>query len=270
MTRMDPRIAQRRAQVAEGRIRRGLVRLLVVLVVVALGAIAVWVLRSPMLQVEEVVIRGVERSAASSALRSAGVVEGIPLISVDVEAVEEELERDPWVREATVGRRWPRRVVVEVEERRPVAWVLTSAGWRNVAADGTPLESAEEPPSAAAVIRLGDRAPGALATDDVALGSLVFVETLSAEVATVTEVYTQDGELQATVGEYWVRLGHHRQMVEKARALEAVLDSDPEPGSVITVIAPTRPAVLPPGAEPEPGGDEEGEDQETSGDDGGG
>ncbi|NIS33395.1 MAG: hypothetical protein GWN79_16305, partial [Actinobacteria bacterium] len=44
-----------------------------------------------------------------------------------------------------------------------------------------------------------------------------------------------------------IRLGRPLDMEAKARALAAVLDESPAPGSVITLVAPTRPAVLPPG-----------------------
>lgn len=260
---MDPRIAQRRARVAEGRVRRGLIRLLVVLAVVALGAVTVWVLRSPAFQVDEIVIRGALRTPAEALLGGAGVVEGVPLITVDAEQAEAALEQDPWVADATVSRRWPRQVVVTVDERVPAAWVLTRDGWVEAAIDGTALSEAEAPPSAAALIRLPELDPATLDDADDALGALAFADTLDPAVASSTEIARDGEELIASVGGYTVRLGRPQHMREKALALEAVLESDPAPGSVITLISPTRPAVLPPGAEESLEDDEEGTEEPT-------
>lgn len=248
-TKMDPRIAERRAKVAEGNIRRGLVRLLVVLGVVALGAITVWVLRSPMFQVAEVEVRGASRSDAGALARQAGAAEGVPLITVDAEQVEAALEEDPWIRSATVSRRWPDSVVVEVSERRPAAWVRTGDGWVQASVDGTVLIRGGTPPSAAPRIEMPGIGSGRIADDPSTVGALEFLAELPNDLAARTVVTRRGDELQAQLDGMTIRLGRPVQMAQKARALVGLLGTDPEPGSEITLITPARPAVLPPDAQ---------------------
>lgn len=59
-----------------------------------------------------------------------------------------------------------------------------------------------------------------------------------------------EGGLVATVDGFEVRLGGPFEMDSKAAVSAALIDSGLEEGSVLTVVAPASPAVLPPGAAP--------------------
>lgn len=74
---------------------------------------------------------GAERVAAVSGLKA-----GRPLAGLDLDAVRKRLEADPWIADARVSRRWPRRVRIELVERVPVARLSTGA---LVAVDGVVL-----------------------------------------------------------------------------------------------------------------------------------
>ncbi len=246
MTQIDPRIARRRRQVQEERAHSSLRRVLGILGVGAVLAVGVWVVRSPLFQIDEVVVSGVSSSRTPELLVEAGIVVGRPLVSVDPAEAEALLETDPWVESARVVRSWPRRVRVRVVERVPVATVRRGSELALMAVDGTALTAVAEPDPRLALVE----APGGV--DPVP--GLVFAAELRDDLAAGTVITVGAEELEAMVAGYRVRLGRGVDMVAKARALAGVIDARPPEGAVITLIAPTRPAVLLPGTE-DAGGD---------------
>jgi cell division protein FtsQ len=64
---------------------------------------------------------------------------GMPLLELDVHDARRRLEALGWVEQATVSRRLPDRLVVEVKEHRPLALWLGPEGPALVAASGLPV-----------------------------------------------------------------------------------------------------------------------------------
>ena len=246
---IDPRLMERRKTVAEHKAKLTVVRLLKFLTLCVVVGSLIWLLFSPWLSVAEVETSGASVSDAHAILASEGVVAGTPMIMVRAGAAETALLDDPWIAKADVSVQWPDRVVVTVEERRPLAWVKTSGGWTRRAIDGEPLPSADKPGGRMARIDMPDLSD-ADTTESVELaGALEFVDALPTDRRKGTVLTTDDGELWATVAGYQVRLGRAVEMREKALSLDALLDETIEDGSLIVLIAPTNPAVLTPSAE---------------------
>jgi hypothetical protein len=123
---IDPRIVRRREQVAaQVRRRRGRVVLLAVFTVVVVAALVV-ALRSPLLDVEDVVVTGTDR--AEEVRRAGGVSPGDALVEVDAAEVRRRLMDLPWVASARVRVDWPRSVQVRVREEPPVAVLAPAEG----------------------------------------------------------------------------------------------------------------------------------------------
>ena len=244
---MDPRLAARRRTVAETRARRGIRRLLMVLLVVGVAAGTLAVLRSPLFALERIEVLGASQTDPAALVAAAGVERGIPLVEIDLEAAREAVETDPRVVSAEVGRRWPTGLEIGVVERFPVAWVDRGQGWQHLAADGVVLASGD--PGADA-----PRIRAAPEEDRSVEAALQFVDALAnpLRVGLVIDARTQ--ELHATWNGLFIRLGRPTDMVEKARALEVVIADEPAAGSEITLIAPERPAVLPPTTSTTPAG----------------
>lgn len=243
---IDPRLAERRREVAEDRARRKVGRL--VRLLLALGSVGalVWLLFSPLLSVDEVTTTGIGVSSAHAALVEHGVVAGRPMILIQPEEVEDALETDPWIEEAVIELEWPGRVRVNVEERVPTAWLATENGWGRLAVDGVELSSSPAPDNSLPWIELGP-------TDDDdgwrqrLLGALQFADSLPEELREGARVRVEsDGELWGEVAGFQVRLGRAVEMREKALSLAALIREQPAPGSILTLIAPTHPAVTPP------------------------
>jgi len=243
---IDPRLAERRREVAEDRARRKVGRLIRALIVVAVAGGAVWLALSPLFSIDEVTTTGIAASTAHGVLVEHDVVAGTPMVMIRPEAVEAALESDPWVADAVIDLEWPDRVVVHIEERVPTAWLPIEDGWGRFAVDGVQLSTAVEPDVTLPVIELAPVVGGEADTTE-ALGSLEFVAALPAELREGARVRLEDnGELWAEVGGFSVRLGRAVEMREKAVSLAALLREQPVPGSILTLIAPTHPAETPP------------------------
>ena len=246
---IDPRLAERRREVAEDRARRNVSRLVKFLIAFGVLGAVVWLFLSPWLSVASVTATGIEASTAATILGEQGVVAGTPMILIRSGLVEDALERDPWVRRSDVELDWPQTVLVRVEERSPVAWVETDEGWGLYAVDGVRLTTATEPDPTMPWVQIEAVDPTAPEPPAALLGALDFAAHLSEELQAGAKLRTEPtdsgGELWAEVAGYQVRLGRPVEMREKALSLAALIREQPPAGSVLTVIAPTNPAISP-------------------------
>ena len=247
MMTIDPRLADRRRDVAEDRARRNVNRILRLLAVVAVVGGVVWLMLSPTFSVAAVEVSGVQSSETGAVLAANNVVMGRPLILIRTKPVEAELLGDPWVKEASVSLDWPRGVIVAVSERSPVAWVETADGWYRRAVDGVALSGESVPDDTMGQIRLPSVPAGDALESPLVLGALEFIDTLPVALASNAVVDERSGELWAVVGGFAVRLGRPVEMAGKALSLATLLQEPLVGGSVINMIAPTNPAVVPPG-----------------------
>ena len=255
---IDPRLQERRKEVAEDRARRKVSRLLKVWAVLVVVGLVAWVLLSPWLDVDRVDTAGVLASEAHEVLADSGVILGRPLILIRAEEVEASLEDDPYVAEADVAVDWPDRVVVRVEERHPVAWVESAGGlgpprrrWCGAALTGTArrLQGLDPAPVCWPIPTL----PRPRRCSGHSNSCLGLPEEL--QVATTVRM-RPTGELWAEVPDFDVRLGRPTEMEAKALSLVALLEEKPPRGSLLTLIAPAHPAVTPPQSREESQGSE--------------
>src|SRR5262245_17910541 len=99
--------------------RRAGVSGLVLLAVLGVAAGARWVLTAPRFAVNGVELLGLSRVAPERVLHAAGIEEGTNLWRIDPAAVVARVEAVPEIQRAEVIRRYPNRVLILVEERRP-------------------------------------------------------------------------------------------------------------------------------------------------------
>lgn len=227
---IDPRLRDRRIEVARDHGRRRLRRVLAVLAVVVVLVAAVAATRSPLLDVDQISVRGVEGARADEVRAASGLAPGDPLVDVDPGASAAAIESVPWVADATVVRRWPDAVEVRVEVREPVAVVGTGDGAVVVDGDGRAIATAESAGAGADVLptidgrapAVGEELTGAPGVAAAVVAALP--EELRAEVAeargdaTDLELELRDGILVA-----W---GDDGQQSAKAEALSVLLAQD--------------------------------------------
>ena len=119
--RIDPRIRARRISVRRAESRRRLIWVGIGVVVILLAVAAVAVVASPIFDVRTVTVQGAtytDREVLESIIDS---LEGEPVLLVDTEAIENQLEAVPWVENARVRTDFPHGVFIDIRERRPVA-----------------------------------------------------------------------------------------------------------------------------------------------------
>ena len=225
---IDPRMRARRIAVLRAEGRRRLKILIAVVVLAALVAGAWAVTRSVVLDVDRVRIDGVDEARAGVIRDSAGIAEGVPLVDIDVGAIEARLERLPWVKEADVDRQWPGTLVIDVTERTAVAMVPSGTGHALIDEDGYVIarESVPAPVSTDALPLID--APLSVAVGDVHLDAgpgLAVISALTADLAPWVEAILVDDDQVGLdlVGRATVAFGPAVRLDDKVTAVRAVL-----------------------------------------------
>ncbi|MGI8794893.1 MAG: cell division protein FtsQ/DivIB, partial [Acidimicrobiales bacterium] len=153
--RPHPRIRERRVAVRREAGRRRL-RLVIGLAAVAASVGASWGLtRSPLLDVDTIEVTGAIHTDPQVLLRAAGVHQGRAMVDLDPPAAAADVERLPWVAEATIVRKWPATVEVRLTERVAVAVVRAADdAWALTDATGRVLAVVAEPPEGLTAVDL--------------------------------------------------------------------------------------------------------------------
>ena len=102
----------------EGGRRRALHLLALVLAVIGLAVGGWLLLRSPLLQVQEVKVVGAEKLDAAT-LAAASGLEGENILFADTGKAKERLSQVAMIKDLSIERQWPGKMVIKVKERQP-------------------------------------------------------------------------------------------------------------------------------------------------------
>ncbi len=150
---IDPRIRRRQIDVLRAAGRRRLRLVVTGLVVMGLIAAAWGATRSPLLDVDRIVVEGATKTGDAAVRRAAGVHPGRSMTGVDVGGADRRVSRLPWVLRTDVIREWPSTVKIRVIERRATAVVRQDgAAWVLVDRVGRVLAEALTPPPGLVVV----------------------------------------------------------------------------------------------------------------------
>jgi cell division protein FtsQ len=242
--------------VAVARAVIGVILVVGVSVGAALGARR-YVTTTPRFAVKEIEVSGNARRSADDVAAEAGIAKGANVFALDLEHARALLLDDPWIREASIGRRLPGLVRVQVVERDAAAIVALGDSYL-ASRDGEIFKRLEpgDPTDLPAVTGL---TPGALAEDrEGAVRSIRAALDLAAEYertplasrAPLQEVHIAAGEaLTLFVGKSAIALElgaapFHHKLEEAARVLAELerrgakadaimLDSEAHPERVV-------------------------------------
>jgi cell division protein FtsQ len=90
---------------------------------IAAASMREFVVESGYFSVREIQVRGGEKVSGSEIVTIAGLSKGMNIWRIDPADIERKIAKHPWVRRVLVHRDFPRRVTIDVEERRPRAIV---------------------------------------------------------------------------------------------------------------------------------------------------
>jgi cell division protein FtsQ len=91
--------------------------------ILSLFALARALVASPLFVVKAVDVEGSERLTPEEIRSVSGIRSDLNLVFLDTDEITRRLESHPWIRNATVVKRLPDRVLVKIQERKPVAVV---------------------------------------------------------------------------------------------------------------------------------------------------
>jgi hypothetical protein len=107
-----------------------------IIAVAAVGFVFVGALNSDYVSVNSFEVKGNEFLTDEEVVELSGIEDGVGLFSLDLGGAERALMADPRIVDASVGRRFPGRVVITLEERRAVGSVVISEKVYKIAEDG--------------------------------------------------------------------------------------------------------------------------------------
>lgn len=209
-----------------------------VVVVIGTGAWVLWF--SSVLEARDVEVVGNSTLTSARVEKVARTPLGGPLVSVDLDAIEQRVEAIASVRSASVSRSWPHTIRIDVVERVPVAVVSRGVGLQAVDADGYLFGSYASEPKNLPVIRTApDVRREALAEAAAVIRSLR--ADLAAKVRHV-DVQTIDQIVLRLKDGRRVMWGSADDAAQKAEVLEALLRQPAtKQASEIDVRVPGRP-----------------------------
>lgn len=147
-------------------------------------------------QLKHVTVRGCKRIGEEEIRALAGISLPLNILTANLEKMERAIEKNPWVRNASVGREFPDRLVIEVTERSAAALLKKGGDLYIVDRDGVVFKKFETGDSADVPVLTGFYRNGDL-KDDLLGKTFAFLDYLSASdhfprIWNVSEIYVDD------------------------------------------------------------------------------
>lgn len=156
-------------------------------------------LTSPILAIKRVDVEGNVYADPQQMAAIVAELEGDPILTADLHGAQVRVEAIPWVRKARVSMHLPSRVLIQVDERTPLAYVRSSDGFNRVIdRDGRVLDVIEGDPID--YVRINGIAPTLVAGDFVPqpfLGAAQLINALPVDLAErlVSASVSPEGEI---------------------------------------------------------------------------
>lgn len=98
---------------------------------------------APCFQLGETVVKGCEKIDKEEVIELAGIVPSMNVLSANLKRMARQIETNPWVKDASVGRELPNRLVIDITEREPIALMRDDVDIFIVDSDGEVFKSFE-------------------------------------------------------------------------------------------------------------------------------
>ena len=245
-----PQIQQRRRQVAGARRKRQLRRRLYLpLLLLALGALAFWlVFHSPLLDVDAVKVTGLDRTNPDQVAEITDQLLGDPLVTADLASARRFIAELPWVGAVEVSRSWRKGTVyVDILERKPVAVLQREGSYLLLDLEGRVLQS-QTGTGGQLLIESSDWNESPAGQYEAAQAALQVAQELARHpqlASQVVSVSETTGDLFLKLkGSGWVYLNDTRELAAKLNSVETFLaHSQVECGKILDVNSPVALAI---------------------------
>lgn len=228
MVDIDPRIQERRIEIIRAKGKRRLRMLLMAVLLVLLLLAAVLISKSSLLDVDEVVVVGVDSQLEELIVTVANIPKSKPLLEIDTQAISTRIKKIPSVRDAKVSRSFGGKVTISVTLREPSVLLSNLGQWFLIDLDGRVLERVPElPPNLEYPIVEGN-------FDNLKVGEWVpdqalFAIELAANLppvllADISFVSLSEGIELILFGEGKILFGDDQALVSKILAASTILD----------------------------------------------
>ena len=225
-------------------------RLARVFLALLLVFVAYVLFRSPLFQIQRVLVQGNSAIARTEIEESAGISLGKNIFEVDLGQARERLLTLPMLKEVQVYRRLPSTVVIRVVERTPVALVPVPGGFAEVDEEGMYLRRGSVGTSGLPVltgIRVAAAEPGRPVEGSGLQEGLTVIRGLGPQVVReLSEIHAGRQVVLYTLDGIEVRLGLPVDLEAKGRVLPGLLVALRSGGKRVCYVdlsAPDRPAV---------------------------
>jgi cell division protein FtsQ len=92
-------------------------------ITLAAASLRDFILQNQYFSVREIQVRGADKVSGNEIVTIAGLRQGMSIWKVELDHIEKKIAKHPWVRRVLVRREFPRRIIIDVEERAPRAIV---------------------------------------------------------------------------------------------------------------------------------------------------
>ncbi|MBT95342.1 MAG: hypothetical protein CL431_05180 [Acidimicrobiaceae bacterium] len=144
MAEIDPRIQERRIEIIRAKGKRRLRILLMFILLILLSVAGLFISKSSLLDVDEIVIVGAEGELAEAILNQANISKSKPILEVDVTAVTSRIEEIPYINEARINRSFGGKITILVSLRKPTVVLQNFGDWLLIDSEGRLLERISE------------------------------------------------------------------------------------------------------------------------------
>lgn len=200
------------------------------LFLLAVAALAAAVFYLPFFKVQSISVVGNSYVPTADICRIAGIYRGQHLLQVETDTAARTLMKDLRIEQASVRRVFPNGIMIEVEERRPVAAIACEYGFLDLDRQGMVLNAHKQRGNASIPLLTGvtaqDRYIGDRVEEGTVPAALRYLSGLDeGELGQIVELRLSDPEkvVGCTVNAVEIRIGRLDRLDEKIKTTKAFL-----------------------------------------------
>jgi cell division protein FtsQ len=99
---------------------------------------------SPYFQIKEIIVHGCKELTEKEILSYAAIKPSQNLLAINLGTIARRIESNSWVKEASIGKEFPNRLIIDIQERTAIALVKRDNGFNLLDVDGVVFKKLEK------------------------------------------------------------------------------------------------------------------------------